>query len=631
MKSFIITLICLSVSLGLWAQAPEQFHYQGIARNNSGTPLASKALGLRISILDGTATGPVEYVETHLTTTNTFGLYTLAIGNGTVVSGSMNDIDWSSGTKFVKIEIDPSGGTSYTVLGTSQLLSVPYAMFATHGGTVTANGTPNTLSKFTAPHVLENSQITDDGASVGIGTATLNANIKLSVTGGTTGNSIRAVLNGTPATSIATSGSIYGESSNGIGVIGVSGTQNGVYGLSTGSLGGTTGVASGTGNGIWGVATGTGVAGFFDGGTNGRGIIVSTGSSGIGTTTPTGRLTVTQPATPVPALDTFAAIQAYSYTTRSCLKGGVYGTYNTSNYGTGLQGIGYNGINNENTNAAFGTGNQDLGVYGSANTAGVAGMSVGGIGVVGYNKNASFAATTGIGNTYGLYGNAQTVGGASVPNVRYGVYGFASGAPTNYAGYFSGNIQVTGSLSKGSGTFKIDHPLDPENKYLYHSFVESPDMMNIYNGNITTDASGLAVVHMPSYFSALNTDFRYQLTVIGTFAQAIVKQEMTNGRFVIQTSAPDIKVSWLVTGVRQDKYAQAHRVIPEVDKEQEFKGLYLHAAEWGLPESKSIDSKTRPQDNSSGDNSSKPQAANISEHSRKDQQQGVAGTVLHTR
>jgi hypothetical protein len=462
---------------------------------------------------------------------------------------------------------------------------------------VSGSGTLNTVAKFTpSGTAVGNSQLTDDGTSIGVNTPALSPNIKMQVTAGAIGNAIRSTLTGTPATSIATAGSIYGESTTGIGVIGVSGTQNGVYGLSTGTLGGTVGVSTGTGNGIWGVATGAGVAGFFDGGISGRGIIVSAGASGMGTTAPTSRLTVVQPATPVPAIDTFAAITAYSYTAQGCLKGAVYGNYNGSNYGTAIQGVGYNGINNLDVNANFTTGSQDLGVYGSANTAGVEGTSVNGIGVVGYNKNASFAATTGGGNTYGVYGYANTIGGAAAPTTRYGVYGYATGAATNYAGYFSGNVQITGSIAKGSGTFKIDHPLDPENKYLYHSFVESPDMMNIYNGNITTDASGYATVTMPDYFDALNKDFRYQLTVIGTFAQAIVGKEMNGNQFVIRTSEPNVKVSWQVTGVRQDKYANAHRVVPEVEKEPQYKGYYLHAEEWGKPASRSIGSLTRPKD-----------------------------------
>jgi hypothetical protein len=715
--SFIILLVF--AFLATQAQSPAKFNYQGIARSGTGAPLASQAIGMRISIID-TATSTVVYSETHSTTTNAYGLYNVVIGSGTVESGDITTIDWGSGEKYIRVQMDPAGGSAYTDLGASQLLSVPYAMYATSGvpgpvgpqgpigndgptgatgpqgppgatgpqgpagpagpagpqgpagpagavgatgatgatgaqgpagpvgpqgpagpagpvgatgaqgpagpaGSANISGTANTLIKFTAASTGGNSQFTDDGTSAGLNTPTLSPNIKFQVTAGSIGNAVRATLVGTPSTSIATAGSIYGESTTGIGVVGVSGSQNGVYGLSTGTLGGTVGVATGTGNGIWGVATGAGVAGFFDGGVTGRGIIVSTGSSGFGTSTPTGRLYVTQPATPVPAIDTFAAITGYSYTTQGCLKGGVFGSYNGSNYGVGVQGTGYNGVNNQDAAATFGVGNQDLGMYGSANTAGVMGASVGGIGVVGYNKNASFAATTGIGNTYGVYGNAQTVGGATVPNVRYGIYGFASGATTNYAGYFSGNVQITGSIAKGSGTFKIDHPTDPENKYLYHSFVESPDMMNIYNGNITTDANGYATVALPSYFNALNKDFRYQLTVIGTFAQAIVAEEVSNGQFRIQTSQPNVKVSWQVTGIRQDKYANAHRVVAEVEKEPEFKGRYLHAAEWGQPESKSIDAITRPKQEQAAEGKSD---ARVQPAKQAPKAQGVAGAEV---
>jgi trimeric autotransporter adhesin len=145
----------------------------------------------------------------------------------------------------------------------------------------------------------------------------------------------------------------------------------------------------------------------------------------------------------------------------------------------------------------------------------------------------------------------------------------------------SGNVSIKGSLSKGSGSFKIDHPLDPANKYLYHSFVESPDMMNVYNGNITTDRRGLATVVLPDYFEALNRDFRYQLTVIGQFAQAIVEKEITNNSFVIKTSRPGVKVSWQVTGVRHDAYAEAHRIQVEEEKTPQERGHYLHPELFG--------------------------------------------------
>lgn len=121
-------------------------------------------------------------------------------------------------------------------------------------------------------------------------------------------------------------------------------------------------------------------------------------------------------------------------------------------------------------------------------------------------------------------------------------------------------------LSAAVKNFRIDHPLDPENKYLVHASIESAEMLNLYSGNVTTDASGFATVTLPEWFEALNTDFRYQLTVVGTFAQAIVAQEIEGNRFVIRTSAPKAKVSWQVTGVRHDRYARENPMKVESDK-----------------------------------------------------------------
>ena len=115
---------------------------------------------------------------------------------------------------------------------------------------------------------------------------------------------------------------------------------------------------------------------------------------------------------------------------------------------------------------------------------------------------------------------------------------------SGYAGYFAGRVHVTGTLSKGGGSFKIDHPLDPENKYLSHSFVESPDMMNIYNGNVTTDANGETEVTLPEWFETLNRDFRYQLTVIGQFAQAIVSEKV----MAIASKSEPARPAWKFRG-----------------------------------------------------------------------------------
>jgi hypothetical protein len=152
-------------------------------------------------------------------------------------------------------------------------------------------------------------------------------------------------------------------------------------------------------------------------------------------------------------------------------------------------------------------------------------------------------------------------------------------------GFFGGNLHITGKLTKGGGSFKIDHPFDPANKYLSHSFVESPDMMNVYNGNITTDRHGLATVNLPDYFEALNGDFRYQLTVIGQFAQAIVAKKISANRFVIRTSKPNVEVSWQITGIRHDAYANVYRIAVEEDKTAQEQGYYLHREVFGQPES----------------------------------------------
>jgi len=158
--------------------------------------------------------------------------------------------------------------------------------------------------------------------------------------------------------------------------------------------------------------------------------------------------------------------------------------------------------------------------------------------------------------------------------------------------YSNGDVLIPGNLSKGGGSFKIDHPLDPENKYLSHSFIESPDMMNVYNGNVILDDKGEAIVKLPDYFEALNSDFRYQLTCIGGFAPIYVKEEIKNHRFKIAGGENDMKVSWQVTGVRKDAYAEVNRIQVESDKDDAEKGHYLHPEAFGYGSDKSIHNAT---------------------------------------
>lgn len=167
------------------------------------------------------------------------------------------------------------------------------------------------------------------------------------------------------------------------------------------------------------------------------------------------------------------------------------------------------------------------------------------------------------------------------------------------SGRFFGPLQVDGTLSKGGGSFTIDHPLDPANRILQHSFVESPDMMNIYNGNAVTDANGRATIRLPDWFETLNRDFRYQLTVIGfgenasesaslgSFPRAMVAEKVRDNAFSIRTDQPFVEVSWQVTGIRQDAWAEANRIEVELDKPPERRGQYLHPQAFGLPASAS--------------------------------------------
>lgn len=140
MKNIIAFSILLISAVVVHAQAPQLIQYQAVARSAGGDLLQDKTIRLRINILDGSPGGPVVYQETHLAQTNPFGLFTLQIGGGTVLSGSMAGVNWASGSKFVRVELDPNGGTNYINMGVNPLLSVPYALHAASGGTNYAAG-----------------------------------------------------------------------------------------------------------------------------------------------------------------------------------------------------------------------------------------------------------------------------------------------------------------------------------------------------------------------------------------------------------------------------------------------------------------------------------------------------------
>ena len=189
---------------------------------------------------------------------------------------------------------------------------------------------------------------------------------------------------------------------------------------------------------------------------------------------------------------------------------------------------------------------------------------------------------------HGVVGHIGTNSGTAS-----GVYGSSAGS-ASFAGYFEGHVAVTadlsvaGSMSKGGGSFRIDHPLDPANRILQHSFVESPDMLNIYNGVVTAGADGEATVELPAWFGALNRDVRYGLTPIGEFAPLYVKAKVANGQFTIAGARPGQEVSWQLTGIRKDAWAEANRIAVELDKTGDQRGRYLHPLEHGQPASSGV-------------------------------------------
>ncbi len=130
MKKLILTFSIVLLALSVFAQAPQKFNYQAIARNTSGVEMPNQAIGVRISIRDLTSSGTIVYQETHTVTTNAYGLFNLKVGNGTVTQGTFSAIAWGSGSKFIQTELDPTGGTNYSSGGTTELISVPYALYA---------------------------------------------------------------------------------------------------------------------------------------------------------------------------------------------------------------------------------------------------------------------------------------------------------------------------------------------------------------------------------------------------------------------------------------------------------------------------------------------------------------------
>jgi hypothetical protein len=442
------------------------------------------------------------------------------------------------------------------------------------------------------------------------------------------------------SSSWASGGQAIYASGNGTGVAGVGGSY-GVIGVGTAQVGvqgdGPTGVngngTGATGTGVQGSGNSCGVRGISGPGTGvmgdgadcgvhatsiNIGLIAEGGSNGVFTTATADEFMGYAPA----AVDARATGTGSFGVQASGVKAGVVAT------ATGAEGQGLVATGALQGVKATATGTEGKGLVATAQmTGGVAVEATGSKwGVYAHgNESAVVAESQGTGvwasstgaNGTGLYahgtnaaildGHVSTGSLSSTATDAYsvGVRAEASGtastglwaigtglalyadAPDN-AAEFQGDVSVYGELYAdiivgGIKWFRIDHPLDPENKYLQHSCVESPDTKNIYDGTVVLDGRGEADVALPDWFGALNRDFRYQLTCIGGFASVYVAEEIRDNHFRIAGGKPGLKVSWQVTGIRQDRTAQTMPMQVEVDKSAEERGTYLDAAAWGQP------------------------------------------------
>jgi hypothetical protein len=294
-----------------------------------------------------------------------------------------------------------------------------------------------------------------------------------------------------------------------------------------------------------------------------------------------------------------------------------YGVLGYSNRGLGVYGYSYRDY------GVFGRSYEGYAVTGYSDKVGVAGISPSGFGVGGVSDS-GFGVYGSSGSSYGVYGESPSgfgvygrsdrrIGVYGASTSGFGVYGSSTyghgvygQSGSGYAALLDGNVRITGNLQKAGGSFRIDHPLDPANKYLYHSFVESPDMKNVYDGVVILDDKGEAEIELPDWFSVLNKDFRYQLTAIGApgpnlhIAEEISdnttkhgsdgddSSDNNNNRFKIAGGTSGMKVSWHVTGIRKDPWANAHRIRVEEDKPETERGYYIYPELYGQPKENGI-------------------------------------------
>lgn len=606
-----VLFISFAVSIGSTQQTsttsvPNLIRYGGTLYDPHGGPLMSSTAGVTFAIYKQQDGGAPIWMETQNVTTDNGGSYSVLLGS-TTVTGLPGDLFSEQEQRWLGVEVQGQPEQPRVLL-----VSVPYAFKAHEAETLGGMSASDFMPANSASSLANGSSTTQSSSSTAANPSA-NSAIKMRVTtdgptnfsGSTTNQIVAVTQSGTGAglTASAASKAVVGTATA------TSGTAYGVEGAASGTGGvGVEGYASsgtGTTYGVKGIASSTagvalqGYAAATSGHTIGVSGLVSSASGTAGVFNNTAGGTI------ISAYNGGASMFSVDGSGNVRGNGDVAGNgsvvvdaggvNNGSSYFPGLL-FGSTGSTRAIASGTGGANPFGLDFYTGAEPH----MSIFNNGQVNIGSQTLHSALLEVIPPQGV---ADLAGGyfvgANSPSGpgNDGIDAIAGFGPSGngYAGNFTGDVNVTGAITAGTKDFRIDHPLDPANKYLYHASVESSEMMNIYTGNVTTDSQGDAVVQLPDWFEAVNTDFRYQLTVLGQFAQAIVASEISNHHFSIKTDKPSVKVSWQVTGVRQDPYAQAHPLQVEVEKPERERGYYIHPELYGAPAEKSIESARHPQ------------------------------------
>ena len=596
--SVILVVLALSVS-GALAQgdgpaSPQDaigtaFTYQGQLQNGSG-PVTGNC-DFQFGVWDAVILGAqVGITQTQISLAVNNGLFTTQLDFGAAA--------FEGSARWLSIAVRcPAGSGSYTMLTPRQALTpAPYANAANRLAWG-ANWSGSSGTGFTV-----------SGGAIGFyGSGSLYG-----MQAQATGNSDARGVYGIASATTGFADGVFGEShskdgsgvagfnanpSGGIGVFGESDSINGYGVFGTGLVTGTLGEAtstSGTTVGVYGVTQST------NGGYGVYGRASSSQGSGVYGYNATGRGVRGESSNN----DGVAGFSSSGSGVYGQSQSGT-GLYGSAPSGTGVHGDGARYGVQGNTSSATG-----YGVHGSAPLTGTAGIATSSngfaVGVYGQGPIGVYGQ-----GPLSIYGDSSVMNGTGVYGVAnngslaFGVWGASN---TGYAGYFNGKVHVQGEHSvsgtltvsgdfsaSGTKAFKIDHPLDPANQYLYHYAIEAPDVQNLYNGTSVLDAKGEAVVTLPDYFSAVNSgEFRYTLTAIGApMPNLYIAQEVIGNTFKIAGGVPGKKVSWTVFAQRNDPWLRDHPATDVAGKPANEVGTYLYPQGYGQPASKGVNAQAQ--------------------------------------